>query len=911
MRRFCLVMLLSSACSLNLPREDERTYSCNSGSDCASGYSCISNTCQKPGSSQGRVCKSYTDCQVPASFCDGTGHCIDACSKSPCGNGLMCRELQSPSGYECYGQSKCQSCATDQACIATSGGGGVCMSKCNSACSPPSSACYDVQGADGGSVSVCVTCGGCGAGQRCTVSGSTFDSLQKSCQCNSADCTTALGGGGRCVTNVCTADCDPADTANPCPDGSRCDVRDPKGVCRTDCQNDGYCGPNESCRLIVTGDGPTTQCIPAPCGTGCPDGKCLFTPFMQTGTCLGSGLCVSDAGCGSSELCAWTGDVDGRGACRTRCTATAGCLAGDVCSPALGLAGSSAGANLGACAPMPTCNGGCPMSFYFCQYADAALGSTTCVNDSCRSNIDCNSFGTSPYYVCVVDGRFPSGYSPWGVCRRPTVTGCTECSEMCDANANLVGGGTQQVCRPWSDGSATAAWTCNGSACPGNPADFTCVLDPTSISNACRPRCDPITTACPAGETCIEALGYDFGIGRYNQMQPVCVSESMTQRYRQAMMQSSTWFSDPTAFNSVRRSQSTYVGSLVPSNIEASPMSAILQNSAPDQFTLLGASGQVQCAQPGRAHLARSTGVAGTSRLVVECLGSSSDGSWCHEVSSPGRPFVLLRSNSMPNCAYDQLWPDIPIVDVNGSVMRGALTDDVLAVVVQEGTTLMVRLAKMSYQMDAAGKTTGEPLWWPQTWILAPNRTLDRLELVLTNELVGVLSHTVDGKSFVEFAPVNDFRLGAPPRVRQLASTSGQEALSDLVADAHWVAWTHGLAGTAYVVEYVAAPVGDPQNGASQVGTITIGLVSNSLVRPRATLQNGYLAYNDANDYLPTKRIGLRELISSYGDRYFSVANYSYGQPVLLQVSMFTSAMLWAYEPQTSSVQELCFGENC
>ncbi len=252
-------------------------WSCNSGGDCPSGYTCtaenrckLSNGTTTPPPADG-ACTKPADCASGSCGADNKCHAGD-CSTTGCPTSFVCALPKGSNGVP--------------ACVPIGGGG-----------------------TGGGTTSTCKSDKECPdpTGSRCL----TGQCVAPPDQCADA---TQCAGDAQCVQGACTPSCSATKT---CPTGYACDVA--KGVC--------------------TGQNPTTCTSSSQCagGKACVQEHCV-DPCGTNGTC-GAGLTCVDGGCTPEQrpvfVCATDGAQDScqagsiclRHSCYIACQSDAGASA--------------------------------------------------------------------------------------------------------------------------------------------------------------------------------------------------------------------------------------------------------------------------------------------------------------------------------------------------------------------------------------------------------------------------------------------------------------------------------------------------------------------------------------------------------------------------------------------------------
>jgi len=206
--------------------DDCSAWTCNSGLDCPTGYTCTDHRCRYTSTNpppSGTACTKPSDC--PSGNCGADNKCHAAdCSTTGCPSTFVCR--------------------------LGSGANGV-------------PACVPIGGEGGGGTSACHSDNDCG-GSKCL----TGKCVPPQDQC--VDATQCLGD-AQCVQGACTPSCS---ENKPCPTGYACDTG--KGVCTnnpTPCTSSAQCTGGTTCVQ--------EHCV-SPCGPGgtcgaglvCLDGGC-------------------------------------------------------------------------------------------------------------------------------------------------------------------------------------------------------------------------------------------------------------------------------------------------------------------------------------------------------------------------------------------------------------------------------------------------------------------------------------------------------------------------------------------------------------------------------------------------------------------------------------------------------------
>jgi hypothetical protein len=223
-------------------------WTCNSGGDCPSGYTCNSDhrckfTGSEPAPPGAGTCNQPSDC-APGDNCGADNRCHSGdCSTSDCPSGFVC-SLVSGSG----GVPKCvrpggggvkSTCKNDKDCPTPAG------SKCLSgSCVKPEDQCVDATQCKGSAQCVQGACTpSCSQNKPCPT-GYGCDTTKGVCTQNPSPCgTTACSTGKVCVEEHCV---------DPCSDGGQC----PAGLVCVD----GGCTPDEKPQFACGTDGVQDSC---------------------------------------------------------------------------------------------------------------------------------------------------------------------------------------------------------------------------------------------------------------------------------------------------------------------------------------------------------------------------------------------------------------------------------------------------------------------------------------------------------------------------------------------------------------------------------------------------------------------------------------------------------------------------
>lgn len=245
----------SSACS---------AWTCNSGADCPSGYTCTSdNRCKftdgtttPPG---GTPCTKPSDCAAGNCGADNKCHAGD-CSTTGCPSSFTCKLASGSNGAPvCVpiggdGGGITSTCKSDKDCPTPAG------SKClTGTCVAPPDQCVDATQCPGGAQCVQGSCTpSCNQNTPCPT-GYACDNAKGVCTSNPTPCTTSDQCNGKvCVDEHCVDPCGPGGT---CAAGLKC--------------VDGGCTPDEKPVFTCASDGqqdnckPGSICIRHSCYIGC------------------------------------------------------------------------------------------------------------------------------------------------------------------------------------------------------------------------------------------------------------------------------------------------------------------------------------------------------------------------------------------------------------------------------------------------------------------------------------------------------------------------------------------------------------------------------------------------------------------------------------------------------------------
>ncbi|HSA21505.1 MAG TPA: hypothetical protein P5076_08655 [Myxococcota bacterium] len=313
---------------------------CQTGADCAPGYTCEAGACLAPGG-LGDPCFSAAECLssscVDGFCCDGScaGQC-EACDRAgaegacgpvegePHGERTPCTADGSACGGACDGTNP-EACAypgvetpcREASCIdavavlpAACQGDGACPAEQAQACAPA-----DCDGAICGKG--CALDADCGAGQYCAA-GVCADKLTQGEPCS---------GDHQCLSG-------------PCVDGFCCD-----GACAGQCEacdlagSEGACGPVEGAphggRAACAGQGACQgscdgsdrdACALPVAGTACSPARCENYLATLAGTCDGAGTCSA------ATQVSCVPYVCGADGCLTTCLSSMDCVGGHECA---------------------------------------------------------------------------------------------------------------------------------------------------------------------------------------------------------------------------------------------------------------------------------------------------------------------------------------------------------------------------------------------------------------------------------------------------------------------------------------------------------------------------------------------------------------------------------------------------
>jgi hypothetical protein len=250
-------------------------WTCNTGADCPSGYSCNSDhRCKFTDGDPNQIpgdptCTKPADC--PSGNCGADNKChAGDCSTTGCPSSFVCR-LSSGSGgvAACVpiggdGGGGTSSCKSDKDCPSPTG------SKClTGACVPPQDQCVDATQCPGDAQCVQGACTpSCNQNKPCPT-GYGCDLAKGVCTQNPAPCTTSsqCTGGKLCVQEHCVEGCGAGGTCGAglkCIDGGCTPYQQPVFTCATDgvqdnCQSGSIC-LRHSCYIGCSSDAGTEAC---------------------------------------------------------------------------------------------------------------------------------------------------------------------------------------------------------------------------------------------------------------------------------------------------------------------------------------------------------------------------------------------------------------------------------------------------------------------------------------------------------------------------------------------------------------------------------------------------------------------------------------------------------------------------
>ena len=269
---------------------------CCGNSECASGKSCVSNSC---------ACN------------EGTKLCNGACIASS----TCCSDTDCPTGGSCAsGTCSCPADThqCDSACVSNST-----VDHCGAACTPCTAPTGGTATCDG------TTCGAtCPTGQKLCAG---------SCIANNAACTGMCPGGTHDCSGLCVADsdvtlCGPtcANCAVPANSDANC-----TGSCGFDCKTgfklcNGACIANSAC------------CQNTDCQSGatCSSGSCTCNSGSKlcNGACIANSACCQNTDCQANAVCSTShvcGCSSGYKACGSSCIANTACCTTQDCTSAV------------------------------------------------------------------------------------------------------------------------------------------------------------------------------------------------------------------------------------------------------------------------------------------------------------------------------------------------------------------------------------------------------------------------------------------------------------------------------------------------------------------------------------------------------------------------------------------------
>ena len=289
---------------------------CDAPTDCKSGF-CFDRVCCR--SDCAGSCQSCTvegsvgTCTSVPVGADPRGDCPDD-GLASCGRNGFCDGTGACALYPAGAICRAQSCAGSTVShAARCDGAGVCGATSSDSCGP-----YRCNDAGAACRADCAGDADCVGGAAC-VNGSCGPKPPGATCAGAADCASGFCVAGVCCATACTGTCRSCAIAGS--EGQCIGVpagADPMNQCADDgaasCGQDGACDGAGACRRYAS-------------GTVCAGASCSGATAMPARTCNGGGTClmVVPASCGA-YTCAASGE-----ACRTSCTASADCGAGNVC----------------------------------------------------------------------------------------------------------------------------------------------------------------------------------------------------------------------------------------------------------------------------------------------------------------------------------------------------------------------------------------------------------------------------------------------------------------------------------------------------------------------------------------------------------------------------------------------------
>ncbi|HQP34812.1 MAG TPA: MYXO-CTERM sorting domain-containing protein [Polyangiaceae bacterium] len=531
--------------------------SCNSDTQCASGYYCnAANQCVAQ-LAQGKSCNDDAgqgcltqDCKVCA-----TGHCVDNfCCNTACGgqcdacNGAVrgwtgkvngtCAIAPSSflgdpacSGLKCNGtDADCPDlCATDSDCDAAY----YCnkLKKCvarkdnGQACDTAATGDCAVNGCR-----VC-TSNNCVEGRCCNTpcSGACDSCAQSGVEGYCVNLAQGAPGTPSCAPFVCNGSLGTCPTTCvgdvQCASGAWCD----NGTCKAVKQLGQSCSTSVECssQFCVDGVCCASACVGA-CNQCDATGTCVLSTGPGSPSCNGilcdgaqadcPASCASDAACADGYFCAIGGSCQPRKALGQACNlntdcAQAGCreCASDQCVDNF-CCNSSCSGGCDTCSATPgTCTilgakeiGLPPCSPYVCDGVGGSCPGTCTNDDVCAANAYCNgsacALKKSLGVACVSGSECLSTFCADGVC----------CDKPCSGACDVCGSNGECVNAPGTGAPSCAPYLCTGaeSGCPlGCSSDSRCVQG-YYCNGACTPKAD-LGQSCTAGSQCASGFCAD------------------------------------------------------------------------------------------------------------------------------------------------------------------------------------------------------------------------------------------------------------------------------------------------------------------------------------------------------------------------------------------------------------------
>ena len=520
--------------------------SCSTTSDCVAGDYCNSSGQCVPTIANGGICSANAQCT--------NGNCVDGvCCNSACGAECQACDVAGAVGF-CSPVSGAPhgaraACATDGSSC-----GGSCDGVNVTACAYPTAQCRGAS-CTGSTETLAASCSGgscpavqtqscnayvCGATACKTSCGSSSDCIAGDYCNSSSQCVPTIANGGTCSANAqCTnGNCVDGVCCNSACGGEcqACDVAGAVGVCspvtgaphgsRAACATDGSsCGGSCDGTNVSACTYPTTQCRSASCsGTtetlaaSCSGGSC---PAVQTQSC-------------NTYVCGAT-------ACKTSCTSSSDCAAGDYCSTGQcvgkvvdgGSCSAGSQCTSGYCTDGVCCDQACNGQCQACDVT-SSIGACTTVTTGAPhgTRAACATDGSSCGGTCNGSSATACAY-PTTACRNASCTsGTATLAASCDGSGNCPTLQTQS-CTPYVCGATACAGNCTtnldcaaGSWCSGGVcvvkladgsscgASSQCsngnCVDGLCCNSACGGQCEACNVAGSAG-TCTAVSGSPHG----------------------------------------------------------------------------------------------------------------------------------------------------------------------------------------------------------------------------------------------------------------------------------------------------------------------------------------------------------------------------------------------------------------